>query len=76
MDDGGFKVLGKLFVVKAKKQSYIQYMEGGHKKLLISIPETMHNDHHMIIDHLVEFCLTPNISKEMVKAKRQQLVES
>ena len=67
---------GKLFVVKAKKQSYIQYMEGGHKKLLISIPETMHNDHHMIIDHLVEFCLTPNISKEMVKAKRQQLVES
>ena len=27
-------------------------------------------------DLLAEFCLNPNIGKEMVKAKRQQLVES
>lgn len=59
--------LGKLFVTKASKQAYIQYNEGGSKKLLVAVSADAASkagmDYKNVIDVVLEACVTHALDK-------------
>ena len=65
---------GKLFVVKATKQSYIQLKVNGMLTLLVSISNAASPRHPMLIDHVLRFALGNNLSKQMVVDYKNELL--